>query len=180
MTVNEGNVETETLLTSAEVARLLQVDATSIINWSKKGYLKYYRTPGGHRRIRAGDVVAFVRARQMPVPAELAALDERRLLVALADSRDVKAVKKNLEPFGTQVRAVFASSLVQALVELALQRPHVLVLDAALDATLQTGAVEEAAAAVRRQPELKDVQVLVLDGKVDPDKLVPSLLSKKS
>lgn len=174
MTVIEGNVETETLLTSAEVARLLQVDATSIINWSKKGYLRYYRTPGGHRRIKAGDVVAFVRSRNMPVPAELAALDEKRLLLAIADPKDVRAIRKSLEPYGAQVRATFAASVVALLVELAVQRPHVIVLDPELDAE----AVKEAASQLKKRPELQDVQLVVLDSKIDSDRLVQSLLSK--
>jgi len=172
MTVIEGKVETETLLTSAEVARLLQVDATSIINWSKKGYLRYYRTPGGHRRIKAGDVVAFVRSRNMPVPTELAGLDERLLLLAVANQKDVKAIKKSLEPFGAQVKATFSTSIVQVLLQLAVQRPHVLVLDPALD----NEAVNEAVATIKLHPELAELQVVLFDPSQPSEKLVTQLL----
>src|SRR3954468_5252378 len=107
MSVIEGNVETETLLTSAEVARLLQVDATSIINWSKKGYLQYYRTPGGHRRIRASDVVSFLKQRGMPIPPPLTGIDEKRILVVEPDAKELKNARRLLEPYAHVLRQEF-------------------------------------------------------------------------
>ncbi len=166
-------MDTETLLTSAEVAKLLQVDATSIINWSKKGYLKYYRTPGGHRRIKAGDVVDFVRSRNMPVPHALAALDERRIVLALGDAKGVRAVKKMLEDKGSHIRATFTPTVVEAMVELAAQKPHALVLDSSLDHA------HVADAALRKRQEFAGVKLVVLDGKLDAEQALESVLRKQ-
>lgn len=59
------------MLTTFEVARHCGVHHTTAIAWVRKGKLKAYRTPGGHRRIAARDLVEFMGRFGMPVPAEL-------------------------------------------------------------------------------------------------------------
>ncbi len=61
----------ETHLTSHEVAKLLQVNVTSINAWSDTGKIPRYTTPGGHRRFVASDVVTFINKIGMPMPAAL-------------------------------------------------------------------------------------------------------------
>jgi excisionase family DNA binding protein len=50
------------LLTSREVAALLQVHVKTVVRWSNAGYLRTFRTLGGQRRYRTSDVFAFVAA----------------------------------------------------------------------------------------------------------------------
>src|SRR6266702_8898148 len=57
--------------TTHEVSRLLHVNPRSVINWIEQHLLASYRTPGGHRRIRREDLLAFLRKHQIPVPASL-------------------------------------------------------------------------------------------------------------
>ncbi len=45
-------------LTTHDIARMLQVDASTITKWIDKNLLLAYRTPGGHRRVRTSDLVA--------------------------------------------------------------------------------------------------------------------------
>ncbi len=49
-----------TLLTPGEVARLFRVDPKTVTRWGKAGRLACIRTPGGHRRYRAADVVRLL------------------------------------------------------------------------------------------------------------------------
>ena len=58
-------------LSTFDVAKMLQVDPGSVANWVDGGLLKAHRTPGGHRRVAAEDLLEFLRAHEMPVPAEL-------------------------------------------------------------------------------------------------------------
>jgi excisionase family DNA binding protein len=51
-----------------EVARLLSVDAGTVIRWADAGRLPCFRTPGGHRRISKDDVLRFVREHHWPWP----------------------------------------------------------------------------------------------------------------
>jgi excisionase family DNA binding protein len=46
--------DTDALLTPREVAELFGVRTTTIVRWAREGTLTPLRTPGGHRRYRAG------------------------------------------------------------------------------------------------------------------------------
>jgi excisionase family DNA binding protein len=151
-------LDAESLLTSAEVAKLLQVDATSIINWSKKGYLQYYRTPGGHRRIRAADVVAFLKQRGMPIPPVLTGIDEKRLLVVEQDGKEIKNVRKVLEGYTTTLKQVYTQSIVQALLDMGTFRPHLLLLDMNITGMDPFEIVDQ----LKKKPETAGVEVLLM------------------
>ena len=49
----------ESLLTPAEVAQLFGVDVNTVSRWARAEKLGCVRTPGGHRRYRASEVIAF-------------------------------------------------------------------------------------------------------------------------
>ena len=65
-------IAADTLFTTHELAQLLKVNQTSVIVWAKHGLVPAWRTPGGHRRYVARDVVAFLKQKNMPVPVALA------------------------------------------------------------------------------------------------------------
>ncbi len=44
------------LLSRAEAARLFQVDPQTVTRWAKTGWLRSFRTPGGHRCYYASDI----------------------------------------------------------------------------------------------------------------------------
>jgi excisionase family DNA binding protein len=49
-------VETQALLTPAEVAGLFRVDPKTVTRWANSGKLTSLRTLGGHRRYRESEV----------------------------------------------------------------------------------------------------------------------------
>jgi excisionase family DNA binding protein len=49
-------VETQALLTPAEVAELFRVDPKTVTRWANSGKLTSLRTLGGHRRYRESEV----------------------------------------------------------------------------------------------------------------------------
>lgn len=51
------------LMTPGEVASILHVDANTVARWSDKGRFRSVRTPGGHRRYFAADVLDLARRR---------------------------------------------------------------------------------------------------------------------
>src|SRR3989442_10338168 len=69
--VNETKNSSKTIYTTHEVSRLLHVNPRSVINWIEQNLLPSYRPPGGHRRIRHDDLLAFLRKHQIPTPASL-------------------------------------------------------------------------------------------------------------
>lgn len=56
---------------ASEIAHICQVDLKTIHNWTDRGAIRSFSTPGGHRRYRAGDVKAFLEKHGYPIPAEL-------------------------------------------------------------------------------------------------------------
>ena len=129
----EQEIDAERLLTSHEVGALLQVNPSSVNKWVKEGRIAAFRTPGGHRRIRARDLVEFLDGHQMPVPARLQAASRRRVIVVDGDSTALKTLEKALRSHADRVQLLAASSGIDALVQVGLFRPHLMVLDGSMD-----------------------------------------------
>lgn len=62
----------KTIVYSAlEVANICGVVNQTAINWIRNGYLQAFSTPGGQYRIYLEDLVAFMKSRNMKIPADL-------------------------------------------------------------------------------------------------------------
>lgn len=47
------------LLTPGEVARILRVDPKTVTRWASQGRIQSVRTPGGHRRFYAAEIMGI-------------------------------------------------------------------------------------------------------------------------
>ena len=61
-TSNNPIVEKSQWLSLRDACRLLDVSNTTLRQWADNGYLRVYRTPGGHRRFLRDDVESFATA----------------------------------------------------------------------------------------------------------------------
>src|SRR5215467_2919491 len=119
--------KTKSIFTTHEVSRLLQVNPRSVINWIELDLLASYRTPGGHRRIRREDLLAFLRKHQIPTPASLVE-GEFRVLIVEDDPEITKLLRTFFERQGNYT--VFtASDGIMALIEVGRTKPDLLILD---------------------------------------------------
>src|SRR5215471_2473330 len=84
---NEAKMASKRIYTTYEVARLLHVSPRAVINWIEQNLLSSYRTPGGHRRIRREDLLAFLRKHQIPIPASL--VDGRFNILIVEDEEEI-------------------------------------------------------------------------------------------
>ena len=48
-------------LTTYEISNYLHADLSTVIKWCELGKIRAYRTPGGHRRVRSEDFLAFLK-----------------------------------------------------------------------------------------------------------------------
>src|SRR5512145_2503899 len=72
--------------TTFDAARLLGVSLPTVVNWIEARRIKAHRTPGGHRRIAAEDLAAFMLRHGIPVPEELSgAVTGRRKALVVAE-----------------------------------------------------------------------------------------------
>lgn len=116
------------LYTTYDVAHLLQVDASTVSKWIDRSILLAFRTPGGHRRVRAGDLRSFLVAHQMPVPSELGHGLLR--LVIVDDEEDVLAsLRRGFKPYSDRVDLITTNSGVEAVLLVSELNPDGLLLD---------------------------------------------------
>ncbi len=160
----EQEIDSERLLTSHEVGALLQVNPSSVNKWVKEGRIAAFRTPGGHRRIRARDLVDFLDGHQMPVPARLLAASRRRIIAVDAEGAALKALDRSLRPHADRVHLLSAGSAIDALVQVGLFRPHLILLDASMD---EIDAIE-VCRRIKANAETKAITVIISAAHVTP------------
>ena len=125
--VKQTKNATKTIYTTHEVSRLLHVNPRSVINWIEQSLLQSYRTPGGHRRIRHDDLMAFLRKHQIPTPASLVA-DKFSILIVDDDQEIIDLLKAYLERQAPYEIAAAADGIT-ALIEVGRVKPDLLILD---------------------------------------------------
>src|SRR5438552_9642495 len=117
----------KTIYTTHEVSRLLQVNPRSVINWIEQSLLPSYRTPGGHRRIRHDDLLAFLRKHQIPTPAPL--VDGKFNILIVDDEKEIVTLIKTFLQRQGSYEISSASDGISALIEVGRVKPDLLILD---------------------------------------------------
>jgi excisionase family DNA binding protein len=122
-----SNRAAKTIYTTHEVSRLLHVNPRSVINWIEQNLLPSYRTPGGHRRIRHDDLLAFLRKHQIPTPASL--VEGGFTVLVVDDEQEIVELIRNYFQRHGSYEVVTASDGISALLEVGRVKPDLLILD---------------------------------------------------
>src|SRR3989442_11432722 len=117
----------KSIYTTHEVSRLLQVNPRSVINWIEQSLLSSYRTPGGHRRIRREDLLAFLRKHQIPTPASL--VDGKFRILIVDDEHEIIGILTTYMQRQGGYDVSSASDGITALIEVGRVKPDLLILD---------------------------------------------------
>lgn len=120
-----------TYYTTFNVATMLGVSAPTVVNWIKAGLIKAHKTPGGHRRIVADELVAFAKKHNYPLPPELAEEPEapsRRVLI-VDDDPDFAEVLRDWLAARGEYEIEVADSGFTAGLTMGRFRPNVVVMD---------------------------------------------------
>ena len=124
--VNETK-EAKTIYTTHEVSRLLHVNPRSVINWIEQSLLSSYRTPGGHRRIRRDDLLAFLRKHQIPTPESL--VEEKFSVLIVDDEQEIVEILQTFLQRQGGYEISSASDGITALIDVGRVKPDLLILD---------------------------------------------------
>jgi excisionase family DNA binding protein len=127
--VSGKKTNADRLLTSHEVGALLQVNPSSVKKWVNEGRIAAFRTPGGHRRIRAADLVAFLDVHKMPIPDSLQSSCKRRLLIVDDDAVHLRFIERRLKAHSAWLAVETSNNGIDALVRVGEWKPHLIVLD---------------------------------------------------
>ncbi|MEO5378753.1 MAG: response regulator [Magnetococcus sp. DMHC-6] len=115
-------------LTSKQAADLLGVTMHTIHRWIENGLLEAWKTPGGHRRITQESVDKLLEKRDHE-------LEESRshglltILVVEDDPKMQEAYRLHLGTLGTRVKINIASSGLEGLLQVAKEKPDVIITD---------------------------------------------------
>jgi two-component system, OmpR family, response regulator RpaA len=112
------------------VARACQVSPATVANWIDQGLLSGHKTPTGRRRVDVQELVTFLRAHAMAVPADLRDAVGRDLMVLVDDDVPyLEALARLIEKSDLGVEVVKATNGVDALIEIGRVRPALIALD---------------------------------------------------
>jgi excisionase family DNA binding protein len=155
----------DSLLTSYQVGALLQVNPSSINKWVKDGRIPAFRTPGGHRRIRAADLVHFLVTHNMPVPKTLAGASKRRLLLVDDDPKQLEAISRMFKAHSERIDVATVTNGVDALVQIGSIKPHV----AVIDVVMPNVDGIEVCRRLKANPETSAIRIVLTSGHLTPE-----------
>ncbi len=116
------------LLSTSSVAKLVGVAPASVSNWIDQDHLKAGRTPGGHRRIEAKDLIEFLRKQNLPIPKQLSVWTAR-ILVVDDEPNTVKWIADELQADRPDFQVLEAYDGFAAGEIIGFERPDVVILD---------------------------------------------------
>ena len=92
---NDRDTE-EKIMTTFEAAKYAGLSYNTIKSWAKAGAIPYYKTPGGHWRIRKSDLDAFLIERGIPVKGRIVPRN-KRILIVDDEELTVKLIREFIE-----------------------------------------------------------------------------------
>ena len=152
--------------TVGQMAKILSVARTTIINWIKAGKLDSFTLPGGNNRVTRENFVKFMNEYDIP----LSLLDDEysgntKVLIVDDDKEVLRVLEQGLKKEGIyDVKT--AESFLEAGLLLKEFRPGVV----ALDSTAQGMSPKEISKVIRGNSERKKIKLIAISGKVSQQK----------
>lgn len=111
------------------IARMCQVTPATVANWIDQGHLKGHRTPTGRRRVETDELIDFLRAHHIDVPADLTSDGRDVVVVVEDDPQYLRTLLKHLQRSDVDAEVVAATSGMNGLLEIGRRLPSVVVMD---------------------------------------------------
>ena len=119
--------DVETMYTTVEAARIIGVTPRTIQLWADSGVLPARKTPGGHRRISASVLKAFVK--QLEEQESNEEKETLRVLVA-EDEPDIRKLYQiTMSTWDIPLQLTLAKDGHEALIRIGQQNPDILIVD---------------------------------------------------
>ena len=117
----------KSIYTTHDLSRLLHVNPRSVINWIEQERLQSFRTPGGYRRVRHEDLMAFLRKHKIPMPSALATGSFSVLVVE--NEEDLSQTLQTSLAAQNGYKVSTARDGISALLAIGRDRPDLMILD---------------------------------------------------
>ncbi len=153
------------ILTVSQASKYCKVSSKTIINWIDAGYIKAYKTVGGHRRIRKEDLDQFLKEKGMPLPEEAKAEEKKKILVVDDDKIIVETIVQALEEEEYGYEMISASDGFEAGLQVSHFKPDLMILDIMMPDINGYEVCQK----IKCSPETKDTKIVVLSAYLDDD-----------
>lgn len=117
------------ILTVSQASKYCKVSSKTIINWIDAGYIKAFKTVGGHRRIKKEDLDQFLKERGMPLPEAPKTEERKKILVVDDDRIIVETIVQALEEDEYGYEIISAADGFEAGLQVSHFKPDLLILD---------------------------------------------------
>src|SRR4030095_4749469 len=117
----------KSISTTHDLSRLLHVNPRSVINWIEQERLQSFRTPGGHRRVRHEDLIAFLRKHKIPMPAALTS-GNFNVLIVESEEDVTQSIRESLAVQNGYTVST-AKDGISALLAVGRERPDLMIID---------------------------------------------------
>lgn len=122
---------TTDVLTTQKAAQILGISVTSVQQLVESGMLEAWKTTGGHRRIPLASILAY---KARPASASGASADMTVSILVIEDNLMQCAIyAKQFESWGLPLRLTFCENGYKALIEIASQKPDILLADIVME-----------------------------------------------
>lgn len=156
----------EDILTVYQAAKICNVSPKTMINWIEASHIEAYKTVGGHRRIKRGDLEIFMRKQGIPLPEGELEESRKRILVVDDDPIIVETIVQALEEDDHGYEVISASDGFEAGLQVNHFKPHILILDIMMPDIKGYDVCKR----IKTDPETKDIQIIVLSAYLDEEK----------
>jgi excisionase family DNA binding protein len=153
------------ILTVSQASKYCKVSSKTIINWIDQGYIKAYKTVGGHRRIKKEDLDKFLIDKGMPLPEEPKVEEKKKILVVDDDKIIVETIVQALEEDEYGYEMISASDGFEAGIQVSHFKPDLLILDIMMPDINGYEVCQK----IKSSPETKDTKIIVLSAYLDDD-----------
>jgi len=153
------------ILTVSQASKYCKVSSKTIINWIDGGYIKAYKTVGGHRRIKKEDLDRFLKEKGMPLPEEAKTEEKKKILVVDDDKIIVETIVQALEEDEYGYEMISASDGFEAGLQVNHFKPDLLILDIMMPDINGYEVCQK----IKSNSETKDTKIIVLSAYLDDD-----------
>ncbi len=155
----------EDTLTVFTASKYCNVSSKTIINWVDAGHIKAYKTVGGHRRIKKGDLESFMNRQGIPIPEDKTKPSRKKILVVDDDKIIVESIVQLLEDDKHNYEVMSASDGFEAGLQVKHFQPDLMILDIMMPDIKGYDVCKS----IKSSKETKDIKILVLSAYLDDD-----------
>jgi len=145
--------------TTFDISKICGVYPTTVINWINQKKLASFSTPGGHHRVKAEDLLAFLKEYNFPIPPGLGAV-KRKVLIVDDDETFAKMLSR---AFGTRKDLYEVAVLhdgYQALLAVGKAPPDLLVIDVVMPVMDGPTVCRN----IKADPAAKEIKIIAVTG----------------